>query len=103
MPTPADQVVLASPDLVNPDLTNLLDAAATGPSGTRSSFDGNAQVLDHVLVRPALAPWSADSHSRDSTPTSRRRYRNDPNRPERLSDHDMPVAYFVFAVAPSWR
>ena len=48
-PTPANEVVLASGDLVNPDLMDLVDAV---PASERYSFsfDGNAQELDHVLV-----------------------------------------------------
>jgi hypothetical protein len=92
-PTPADQVVLASSDLVNPDLTDLVDGA---PADQRYSyvFDGNAQVLDHILISANLvgrlrnfATARLDSDFPDSL-------RNDPNRPERISDHDAPVAYF---------
>ena len=88
-----DQVVLASADLVNPDLVNLVDRSA--PAERYSFvFDGNAQALDHVLVnQPALATLRA-SASRAATPTSRSRARNDATRPERISDHDIPVAYF---------
>lgn len=93
-PTPPDEVVLASPDLVNPDLESLVERL---PEAEQYSFifEGNAQVLDHVIInddfrgrfaRFAYARVDADF------PES---YRNDPNRPERLSDHDAPVAYFT--------
>jgi len=92
-PTPADQVVLASDDLVNPDLT---DTASLLPPDQQYSynFDGNAQELDHVLVnnnaltvltRFAIARMDSDFPEA---------YRNDPSRPERISDHDPAVAYF---------
>jgi predicted extracellular nuclease len=94
-PTPAANVVLASPDLVNPNLTDLVDIHA--PEQRYSySFDGSAQVLDHILVnqnalnvksRFAIARVDADFPEI---------YRNDANRPERISDHDAPVAYFLF-------
>src|SRR5262249_44863633 len=92
-PTPADQVVLASDDLVDPDLTDLAD---TIPADQRYSFsfDGNAQELDHVLVNPAMmAQFSRFAIARNDAdfPES---YRTDPNRPERISDHDPAVAYF---------
>ena len=92
-------MVLASPDLVEPNLTNLVDML---PASERYSFsfDGNAQALDQVLVNgPMLARFSRIQFARNDTdfPES---LRNDATRPERISDHDMPVAYFVFAQAP---
>jgi hypothetical protein len=58
-------------------------------------FDGNSQTLDHILVSRSLAGrvsrivyGRANADFPDSL-------RNDPNRPERLSDHDSPVAYFT--------
>jgi uncharacterized protein len=92
-PTTADQVVLASDDLVDPDLVDLAD---TIPADQRYSFsfDGNAQELDHVLVNPAMMPqFSRFAIARNDAdfPES---YRTDANRPERISDHDPAVAYF---------
>jgi predicted extracellular nuclease len=97
-PTPANEVVLASGDLVNPDLTDLLDYV---PSGQRYSFsfDGNAQVLDHELITSNLLPsFSRIAYARNNGDFPEI-FRNDPNRPERISDHDMAVAYFKFAPA----
>lgn len=91
-PTPASQVVLASGDLVNPNLTNLLTLL---PADQRYSysFDGNAQVLDHALASTGLMSWvSRFAFSRldaDYPETTR----NDPTRPERLSDHEATVTY----------
>ena len=93
VPTPADQVVLASSDLVNPDLTNLIN---TVPADQRYSFtfDGSAQSLDHVLVNDdALAILNRFAYGRNNADFPQV-YFGDPNRPERISDHDMPVAYF---------
>ena len=98
VPTPADQVLLASPDLINPDLTNLLTLL---PASQRYSyvFDGNAQTLDHALASAPLMPWISrfafarlDADFPDT-------YRNDPTRPERLSDHDATVTYFALGSA----
>lgn len=91
-PAPPDQVVLASGDLVNPDLTDLVD---TLPESQRYSytFDGNAQVLDHILVNNrALAILNRFAYARNNADFPLVYYA-DPMRPERLSDHDMPVAY----------
>jgi predicted extracellular nuclease len=94
-PAPATSVMLTSNDLVNPNLTNLVDTY-TPEQRYSYSFRGSAQVLDHILVnqnalnvksRFAIARVDADFPEI---------YRNDANRPERISDHDAPVAYFLF-------
>ncbi len=93
-PVPADQVVLASQDLVDPDLTDLV---TTLPHDQQYSYDfnGSHQVLDHVIVNSTmLAKLSRFAIARNDADFPEV-FRNDPNRPERISDHDMPVAYFT--------
>ncbi|HET6842310.1 MAG TPA: PxKF domain-containing protein [Candidatus Angelobacter sp.] len=93
-PTPVDQVVNASPDLVDPDFTDLV---TTLPREQQYSFvfNGSAQVLDHVIVNPGLlANVSRFAYARNDADFPEV-FRNDPNRPERISDHDMPVAYIT--------
>ncbi|HEX8131615.1 MAG TPA: lamin tail domain-containing protein [Pyrinomonadaceae bacterium] len=97
-PTPDDQIVVdQSPDLVNPDLFNLVDEL---PAAERYSFifEGTPQALDHVLVnnvaharktRFAIARNNADFP--EVPPTA---FASNATRPERNSDHDMPVAFF---------
>jgi hypothetical protein len=98
-PAPSNQVTLASADLVEPNLVNLTDEL---PPSERYSFhfDGNAQALDHILVnarargrltRHAYARVSADF------PES---FRSNFSRPERLSDHDAPLAWFALTQPP---
>ena len=97
LPAPADQVVLASPDLVNPNLTDLTETLAADQRYSYN-FDGNAQELDHVLINAAILPrFSRFAIARlDSDfPES---FRNDSNRPERISDHDPAVAYFSLPI-----
>jgi predicted extracellular nuclease len=92
-PAPPDQVVLASNDLVNPDLVDLVDSL---PPNQRYSytFDGNAQVLDHILVNVnARAILNRFVYARDDADFPVKYY-EDGTRPERLSDHDQPIAYF---------
>ncbi|MCG3190943.1 MAG: hypothetical protein DIJKHBIC_00166 [Thermoanaerobaculia bacterium] len=97
-PAGAGQAVLTSPDLVEPDLTNLLE---TLPPLERYSyvFDGNAQAIDHILVNEALV--AATSHRRLAFARVNADFpegpvpRADFSRPERLSDHDPAVAYFL--------
>jgi len=97
-PAPVDQVVTASPDLVDPDFTDLV---STLPHDQQYSyvFNGSAQVLDHVVVNPALlAKLSRFAIARNDADFPEV-FRNDPSRPERISDHDMPVAYFTLPEA----
>lgn len=92
-PTPPDQVVNASPDLVDPNFTDLV---TTLPHEQQYSYveAGNAQVLDHIVVNASmLARVTRFAHARNDADFPEV-YRNDANRPERISDHDMPVAYF---------
>jgi hypothetical protein len=93
-PAPANEVVLASTDLVNPDLTNLVNGV---PAVQRYSysFDGHAQVLDHILHTASLAPRFSRMHYARNNADFPEAYRSDGARPERYSDHDMPVAYFA--------
>jgi hypothetical protein len=96
-PAPADEDTLSGPDLVDPNLTDLL---YTLPAAQQYSYSetGTAQTLDHVLVNPAMASlvtrFAIARNDADFPET----FRNDPNRPERTSDHDMPEAYFSLPV-----
>jgi predicted extracellular nuclease len=98
-PTPANQVVLASPDLVDPNLLNLLPPPAERYS---FSFDGNAQTLDHVLVNSAMLLSTSDQrveHARlgaDFPEVAR----NNATVATRISDHDPIVAFFTVATFP---
>ena len=99
-PAPSNQVVESSPDLNNPDLTDLIDLL---PADQKYSytFGGNAQAIDHTLVNPnMLGRFSRFVYPRVDAdfPDS---LRNDPNRPERISDHDPQVAYFNMAIVPT--
>jgi predicted extracellular nuclease len=97
-PVPADQVVLASPDLVDPDFTDLI---STLPHDQQYSYDfnGSHQTLDHVVVNQSLlSKFSRYAIARNDADFPEI-FRNDPNRPERISDHDMPVAYFILPEA----
>jgi hypothetical protein len=97
-PTAVDQVTLASSDLVNPNLINLSETLSNPLVATNQAysfiFDGNAQVLDHVLTTQNLQPRTnrfAYARVNADFPET---FRNDSTRPERISDHDAAVAYF---------
>ncbi len=98
-PAPPDQVVLASSDLVNPNLTDLLD---TLPATEQYSynFDGNAQTLDHIIVnRRAFVFVDRFAYARNDSDFPVKNYES--TNELRLSDHDQPVAYFNLAIPPT--
>jgi uncharacterized protein len=91
----ADPVVLPTADFVNPDLVNLLTLAP--PEQQYSCVvDGSAQQLDHVLVTSGLFPRVARYAVARLGADFPLAFYADGNRPERLSGHDAPVAYFSF-------
>jgi uncharacterized repeat protein (TIGR01451 family) len=99
-PTPDDQIVVdASPDLVNPDFVNLTDGL---PAEEQYSFifEGTPQAIDHMLVNTAGLPfvrrYAVGRNNTDFPEGAGSVFESDPTRPERNSDHDMPVAYFLF-------
>ncbi len=92
-PAPPEQVVVASPDLVDPDLTNL---QALLPPDQRYSytFDGNAQTLDHALASAGLMPWvSRFAYGRSNADFPEILFNT--AGPARLSDHDGSVTYIA--------
>lgn len=95
-PAPADQVTVAGPDLVNPDLTDLMVSALPPSQQYSYSFEGNAQIIDHILVTQALNPRLSRMAVARVNADFPDVYRSDANRPERISDHDAPVAFFNF-------
>jgi uncharacterized protein len=91
-PAPASEVVVASADLLDPDLVDLVEAV---PAADRYSyvFDGNAQVLDHVIVSPgALARVSGIAFARGNADAPEI-MRNLATSSSRISDHDAVVTY----------
>ncbi len=101
-PALPDQVVLAGPRLVSPLLTDLIDTDLI-PSSQRYSytFSGSAEAIDHIIVNSnMLSRATALSYARVDAdfPDS---LRNDPNRPERVSDHDPAEASFSLPLVVS--
>lgn len=99
-PTADDQIVVdASPDLVNPDFINLTD---TLPADQQYSFifQGTPQALDHMLLNTVAASLVQRYHiarnNADFPEVPGSLFLNDTTRPERNSDHDMPIVYLKF-------
>jgi hypothetical protein len=100
-PTPSDQVVLSSSDLVNPNLVNVVESLPNPLVATNQAysfiFDGNAQILDHILATQNLQSRVVRVHYGRLNADFPETFRNDSTRPERISDHDAPVVYIGLA------
>lgn len=97
-PAPANQVVEPSTDDWTYTLTNLIN---TLPADQRYSFafEGNAQALDHVLVNSLLLQRNTRfAYGRYNGDFSND-YAANSSTPERVADHDAPVAYFYLSQA----
>jgi predicted extracellular nuclease len=92
-PSAKDSVLISSDDLVTRDLIDLVDAIAVGQRYSYV-FDGNAQVLDHILINEPLRKHIAGFGFVRVNADFPESMRNDDSRPERYSDHDPAVAYF---------
>lgn len=99
-PTADNQIVVdESPDLVSPDFINLTD---TLPADQRYSFifEGTPQAIDHMLLNTVAAALVQRYHiarnNADFPEVPGSLFLNDATRPERNSDHDMPMVYLKF-------
>ena len=91
---PATQVVQPGlSGLVTPPLTDLVLSL---PADQRWSYveDGNAQVLDHIVVTPELASGAQMVYAHLDADFPAIAY-NDATTAARSSDHDVPVGYFA--------
>lgn len=93
-PATKDEVILPSDDLVDPDMINLVGAIAAAQRYSYI-FDGNAQVLDHMLISETLRKHTTGFGFVRLNADFPETFRNDGNRPERFSDHDPAVAFFT--------
>lgn len=93
-----EMVVDASPDVVEPNFLNLTDQL---PADQRYTFifEGTPQALDHVLVNNVahslVTRYAVARNNSDFPEVPFGSFAGDPLRPEKNSDHDMPVAYFL--------
>jgi len=94
-PASKEAVMNYSEDLVNPDMTNLVDLIRADQKYSYS-FDGNAQVLDHIIVSDAMKKHIGGFGYARMNADFPEIYRNDDSRVERFSDHDAAIAYFTF-------
>lgn len=97
-PLSADEILVTGGDFVDPDLADII---TTLPADRQYTYveNGSAQVLDHIVVSNSLLNKAFEIQVAHNNADFPEIYRNDPSRPERMSDHDMPVAYFSFPQA----
>ncbi len=96
---PEPNVISPSKAVYNTGLVNLVNRidAAKRYSYT---FDGSAQAIDHMLVNdPALKQVLKFGYARVDADFPEI-WANDPNRPERVSDHDAPVVFLSLDPPP---
>src|SRR5687767_10314767 len=95
-----EMVVDASPDVVTTDFINLTDSL---PADQRYSFifEGTPQAIDHFIINTAASSILQRYHiaRNNSDFPEGPLFANDATRPEKNSDHDMPVGYFRFPKA----
>jgi uncharacterized protein len=92
-PAAKDEVINPSDDLVDPDMIDLVDLIAASERYSYR-FDGNAQVLDHIIISDSLKGFIHGFGYARVNADFPETYRGDETRAERFSDHDAAVAYF---------
>jgi Bacterial Ig-like domain len=100
-PTADEEIVVdASPDLVNPNFINLTDGL---PADQRYSFifEGTPQALDHHIINTVANSFLQRYHiARNNADFPEGPlFVSNATRPERNSDHDMPISYYKFPAA----
>ncbi|MEJ7623979.1 MAG: hypothetical protein WKF34_08285 [Pyrinomonadaceae bacterium] len=91
--TAKDELMHPADDIVEPDMINLVDLIAADQKYSYR-FDGNAQVLDHIIVSNSLRGHIHGFGYARVNADFPESMRSDDTRPERFSDHDAAVAYF---------
>jgi hypothetical protein len=93
--------VLPATQVVQPGVSGLVtppptDLALSLPANQRWSYvqDGNAQILDHIVVTPELASGAHFAYAHLNADFPATAY-NDATTAARSSDHDVPVGYFA--------
>lgn len=93
-PAAKDSVLLSSPDLVDPDLIDLVNLIKAEERYSYT-FDGNAQVLDHFIATQEMRKHLAGFGYLRVNADYPQVLRGVAGRPERFSDHDVAVGYFT--------
>ncbi len=93
-PAGKTEVLNSSEDLISIDLIDLVDVIAA-PQRYSYVFDGNAQVLDHIIISETLRRHTTGFGYARINADYADILRNDATRFERFSDHDPAIAFFT--------
>ena len=89
---PEKNVLTPAEKVFETGLVNLVDYI-TEPNRYSYVFGGSAQTLDHILINKPTIPFAAKFGYARFNADFPKVYANDETRPERVSDHDVPVLY----------
>lgn len=91
---PERNILTPSQEVYQTGLINLVEYISPE---SRYSFvyGGSAQVLDHILINKAMQNYATKFGYARLNADFPKVYANDENRPERISDHDVPVLYLA--------
>lgn len=98
-PVPKGAVINPSDDLVESDLTNLVDLIRNAEQRYSYIYDGDAQVLDHVIINDQMKKHIAGFAFARINADFPESFRGDGNNVQRFSDHDSAAAYFTTEAA----
>jgi uncharacterized protein len=94
-PLAKNAVLNSSDDLVEGNLTNLVDLLSNIGQRYSYIFDGNAQVLDHVIINDQMKRHIAGFAYARINADFAESFRGNANTVQRFSDHDPALAYFT--------
>lgn len=100
-PTPASQVVVgpsASYTAPSPAMVDLVTTIGDPLAQYDYSYNGNAQILDHIIVTPDMLSGTHLSYAHEDADFPLIQY-NNANTPQSSSDHDGGVAYFTLTAS----
>lgn len=92
-PVPPSLVLRDTADYLDPNLANLGVTFLAPMQRYSYVFRGNAQMIDHIMVNQNLLGRVSQFAIAHTNADFAEFLRNDATRPERVSDHDQPVAY----------
>ncbi|MFV0388359.1 MAG: hypothetical protein ACK5NT_06365 [Pyrinomonadaceae bacterium] len=89
---PSKDVMTPAQNVYDTGLVDLVFYIAE-PTRYSFSFGGNAQLLDHVLINKQMIPFAKSFGYARVNADFPLVYENDDTRPERYSDHDVPILF----------
>jgi len=98
---PDPNVLAPSKTVYNTGLVDLVDYIANPNARYSYTYDGAAQAIDHVLINKPLRSRVLKFGFARVDADFPVVWSNDPNRPERVSDHDAPIVFLNLDEPPA--